>query len=133
MINMISINTSKREEIIDITNEVAKILKKSNISDGYCVVFVTHTTAGITINENADPAVKRDILKILDKAIPFNNNYEHMEGNSAAHMKSIICGFSQTIPIEHGRLVLGTWQGIYFCEFDGPRTRNVLVKIVKDN
>ncbi|MHA1384795.1 MAG: secondary thiamine-phosphate synthase enzyme YjbQ [Candidatus Helarchaeota archaeon] len=130
MIEKINIKTSKREEIIDITNEVENLLKKTGISDGYCIVFVTHTTAGITINENADPAVKRDILKILENAIPLDNNYEHMEGNSAAHMKSIICGFSQIILIENKKLVLGQWQGLYFCEFDGPRSRKILVKFI---
>ncbi|MHA1299988.1 MAG: secondary thiamine-phosphate synthase enzyme YjbQ [Candidatus Helarchaeota archaeon] len=130
MIEKINIKTSKREEIIDITNEVENLLKKTGISDGYCIVFVTHTTAGITINENADPAVKRDILKILENAIPLDNNYEHMEGNSAAHMKSIICGFSQIILIENKKLVLGRWQGLYFCEFDGPRSRKILVKFI---
>ena len=132
MIEKITVKTSSREQIIDITDQVESVLRRAEIANGYCIVYITHTTAGITINENADPAVKRDILKILDNMIPLDNNYEHMEGNSAAHMKSILCGFSQTIFIENGQLVLGTWQGIYFCEFDGPRTRKILIKLIPD-
>ncbi len=131
MIKKISIKTSKREEIIDITDQVSKLLTNNKFPIGYCIIFVPHTTAGITINENADPAVKRDILKILNDIIPLDGNYEHVEGNSAAHMKSIMTGFSQIVLIENGKLKLGTWQGIYFCEFDGPRSRKVHVKFIE--
>lgn len=128
----IVIKTNKREEIIDITNRIQDIINESGVDDGYCILFVKHTTSGLTINENADPAVKKDFLKILDNAIPLRAGYEHAEGNSAAHAKSILVGFSETIFIENGQLILGTWQGIYFCEFDGPRKRKLTVKIVPD-
>lgn len=115
--------------MIDITIKVQEAVFKSKILDGICSVFVPHTTAGITINENADPDVVHDILYKLDKIMPQNDNYRHFEGNSAAHLKASIFGFCQQIIVENGKLVLGTWQGIYFCEFDGPRKRNVLIKI----
>ena len=95
--------------------------------DGICLVFVPHTTAGVTINENADPSVRRDMLHGIDKVVPLDDGYQHSEGNSAAHLKSSLFGCSCLVPVEAGRLVLGTWQGIYFCEFDGPRTRKVQV------
>jgi secondary thiamine-phosphate synthase enzyme len=118
-------------EMVDITDEVSALLP-SDMDDGLCVVFSTHTTAGITINENADPDVRLDIDKFLGELVPWNTlAFNHFEGNSAAHIKSSLLGFSQTIPVEKGRLRLGTWQGIYFCEFDGPRTRNVLVSFVR--
>jgi secondary thiamine-phosphate synthase enzyme len=101
----------------------------SGVEQGLCVVFVPHTTAGVTINENADPAVCRDIVAELNKVIPFDDNYAHSEGNSAAHLKSSLVGQSLTVPIEDGKLALGAWQGIYFCEFDGPRTRRVYVMV----
>lgn len=130
MIYEFGVNTSARIQFKDITNEVQKIVAKSKIKDGICIVFVPHTTAGITINENADPSVRSDIIKKLSEIIPANDNYEHSEGNSDAHIKASMMGFSQTILIENNSLVLGTWQGIYFCEFDGPRNRKVFVKIV---
>ena len=130
MIHEIELSTSKKEQIIDITNSVQNLCKKEEIFDGICYVYVPHTTAGITINENADPAVKKDVLKILDNLIP-NMNYDHAEGNSPAHAKAIICGFSVIIFVENGNLNLGTWQGIYFCEFDGPRKRRVDVKFIR--
>jgi len=114
---------------VDITSEVQRIVHESALTQGLCCVYVPHTTAGVTINENADPSVRKDILAELNKVIPFEDNYTHVEGNSAAHIKSSIVGHSVIIPIEEGRLVLGTWQGIYFCEFDGPRSRRVLVSI----
>ncbi|MBD3227540.1 MAG: YjbQ family protein [Candidatus Lokiarchaeota archaeon] len=125
----ISVKTSKKEEIIDITNRVKEIISNANIKDGYCVLFVMHTTAGLAINENADPAVRKDVLKILDNAVPQQGNYQHREGNSPAHAKAILTGTSELILISNGDLVLGTWQGIYFCEFDGPRRRKVKIKI----
>ena len=105
-------------------------MNESGITDGVCIVFVPHTTAAVTINENADPDVIRDIIKELDKVIPLNDNYSHMEGNSAAHIKSTLVGASETVLIKEGRLVLGTWQSLFFCEFDGPRTRRVDVQVL---
>lgn len=129
MVKTLSIRTSGRTQLVDITSQVQRIVDESGVKDGLCIVFVPHTTAGVTINENADPDVVSDILKEINKVIPFNDGYEHMEGNSAAHIKASLFGFSEHIIIESGRLLLGTWQGIYFCEFDGPRSRQVKVKI----
>ena len=127
-----SVRTSRQVELIDITSSVQALISKSGVSRGMCTVFVPHTTAGITINENADPSVRRDIIKELDKIVPHEDGYAHSEGNSAAHIKASLMGFSQNIIIDAGNLQLGTWQGIYFCEFDGPRSRKVYVKIMKD-
>jgi secondary thiamine-phosphate synthase enzyme len=132
MVFTFTVSTGKRTELIDITSEVVSEIRRSKIGDGICVVYVPHTTAGITINENADPTVRSDIIMELNKRIPFEDGYRHLEGNSAAHIKASIMGCSVTIPVESGRPVLGTWQGIYLCEFDGPRTRKVLVKIAAD-
>ena len=126
----ISVRTNSHCEMLDITREIEHLVRKSGIRKGICSVFVPHTTAGITINENADPDVVRDILMELDKIVPLEDNYRHAEGNSAAHVKSSIVGCSQTILIEEGHLALGTWQSLFFCEFDGPRNRNVWVKIM---
>lgn len=128
--NQIEVKTRTRTELVDITREIEKIVGGDRIKDGICCLFVPHTTAGITINENADPSVRQDILRELDKVIPFEDNYSHGEGNSAAHIKASLVGFSATIFIEEGNLVLGAWQGIYFCEFDGPRIRKILMKMV---
>jgi secondary thiamine-phosphate synthase enzyme len=125
------VKTGSRSDMIDITRKVQDIITKENIKDGVCVIFIPHTTAAVTINENADPDVVRDILKETDKTVPYKSDYLHAEGNSAAHIKASMFGFSEHIIIENGRLVLGTWQGIYFCEFDGPRHRKVYVKILK--
>jgi len=114
----------------DITSQVQEAVTKSGIQSGICTVFIPHTTAGVTINENADPDVVSDILKEINKIVPFDDNYRHMEGNSAAHIKAGMFGFSEQIIVENGKLVLGTWQGIYFCEFDGPRSREVYVKVL---
>lgn len=130
MVYEFSVKTTSRIQFKDITGEVQKIVSNSGKKDGVCFVFVPHTTAGITINENADPSVREDIIRKLCDIIPCNDNYEHSEGNSDAHIKASLVGFSQTVFIEHSRLVLGTWQGIYFCEFDGPRARKVQVKII---
>jgi secondary thiamine-phosphate synthase enzyme len=128
--NKIDISTSKRSEMIDITGEIEEFVKKSKVKDGVCAVFNPHTTAGLTINENADPSVKKDILQALDKIVPWDDDYSHSEGNAAAHVKASLMGSSLQILIEDGSLVLGTWQGICFCEFDGPRKRDVYVKIL---
>ena len=125
-----SISTHDRTELINIDDQVRRMVEDSGVRTGICQVFIPHTTAGVTINENADPDVIRDILKEIDKVIPFDDGYRHAEGNSAAHIKSSLVGCDQSIPIEEGRLVLGTWQSIFFCEFDGPRQRKVIVQIV---
>jgi secondary thiamine-phosphate synthase enzyme len=127
-----NLKTSKTVEMINITARLNGIVAESGVKSGLCTVFIPHTTAGVTINENADPDVVSDIIKEINKAIPFSDNYMHMEGNSAAHIKASLFGFSQQIIIDGGKLVLGTWQGIYFCEFDGPRQRQVCVKITED-
>ncbi len=122
-----TLRTNARCEMIDITDRVATLVRESGRRDGSCRVFVPHTTAAVTINENADPDVPRDILDSLDRIVPLSNRYRHAEGNAAAHVKASLLGASQTVFIENGRLVLGTWQSLFFCEFDGPRTRDVLV------
>lgn len=126
----LDIRTSKRDELVDITSDVQMLVSKSKVKEGLCYVFVPHTTAGITINENADPSVCKDILYELNKIVPREDNYTHSEGNSAAHIKASLLGFSVSIFVQDGKLQLGTWQGIYFAEFDGPRTRQVWVKII---
>ena len=131
MIHEIEVSTNKKEEIIDITSKVQEIMQKANMYDGICHVSVPHTTAGIAINENADPAVKSDVLKALKHMIPENIGYTHSEGNSPAHVKSILCGSSVSIFVENKFLQLGTWGGVYFLEFDGPRRRKVQVKFIK--
>ncbi|MEW6556864.1 MAG: secondary thiamine-phosphate synthase enzyme YjbQ [Elusimicrobiota bacterium] len=124
----ININTHKQTEFVDITEIVREKIAEAKVSDGVCVVFVPHTTAGITINENADPDVVKDILMMLDKKIPLrDSDYEHSEGNSAAHIKASLIGSSVTVIIADGKLQLGIWQGIYFCEFDGPRRREIWI------
>jgi secondary thiamine-phosphate synthase enzyme len=130
MVYSYSLKTHKREEMIDITDYVQESIKKSNLSDGIVVVFVPHTTAAVTINENADPSVKKDITTFLAETIPQNGRFSHIEGNSDSHIKSSLIGPSLTLIVENGRLLLGTWQGIYFCEFDGPRSRNFVVKTI---
>jgi len=124
------ISTRVKEEFIDLTSKVSKIIEDSVIRTGICTVFVPHTTAGVTINENADPSVQSDILNTLKTMVPDTLPYTHMEGNSPAHVKASLMGSSVQIMINNGRLVLGTWQGIYFCEFDGPRTRKVYISAV---
>jgi len=125
----ITVKTHNQTDMIDITAQVRAAVKKSGTASGTCTVFVPHTTAGVTINENADPAVMRDILMEVNKVIPFTDGYRHMEGNSAAHIKSSIFGCSETVLLENGSLMLGTWQSIFFCEFDGPRTRKAWIQI----
>ena len=132
MIHEISIQSSAREEFIDITSQVQQFVTASGHQSGYVICFIPHTTAGITINENADPDVRRDLLYKLRKDIPQNDSYHHAEGNSDAHLKASLMGFSQLLLFESGLLVLGRWQGIYFCEFDGPRNRELIVKVIAD-
>jgi len=128
-----SVNTSKRVELIDITDKVQTAVLKSAKDSGICTVFIPHTTAAVTINENADPSVCTDIIKELNKIVPFNDSYAHTEGNSAAHIKASLLGFSVMVFVEDNRLQLGTWQGIYFAEFDGPRSRKVWVKMISSD
>ena len=127
----IAIKTARRVEMVDITEKVRFCLNQDKISDGLCVVFCPHTTAGLTINENADPDVKNDITKILHALVPEGADYSHAEGNSDSHIKSSLLGSSLSIIVSGGKLQLGTWQGIFFCESDGPRQREVWVKTVK--
>ena len=125
----INVKTGARIEMVDITSSVRKELSKSGIKDGVCTVYVPHTTAGITINEGADPSVCRDILTKLSELVPPNAGYRHMEGNADSHIKASLIGSSVSVIVENGHLILGTWQKIFFCEFDGPRSRKVYFKI----
>ncbi len=129
----IHIQTRAHTEFVDITSEVQKVVSSSNVREGIVQIFVPHTTAGVTINEGADPAVKRDILAVLDLIIPENFDYHHLEGNSPSHIKASLMGSSVQVIVESGKLVLGTWQKIFFCEFDGPRRRKVWVKLMGRN
>jgi len=132
MVYEITLKTTGRNQFIDITRQVESIVLQSGVKKGICVIYVPHTTAGVTINENADPTVRKDILSMLEKLVPWRETfYEHAEGNSAAHIKSSLIGCNQTVIVQEGKLLLGTWQGIYFCEFDGPRTRRVFVKVIE--
>lgn len=131
MFKEIEVKTSSRVEVLDITSQVERALRESGVKEGLLCLYVPHTTAGVFINENADPSVKKDIIKELNKLIPFEDGYSHLEGNAAAHIKSSLVGASECIPVEEGGLLLGTWQGIYFGEFDGPRRRRVLIKVVE--
>ena len=131
MHHKIQIQTTKPQQFIDITGKVAGIVKESGVQSGIAVIYSPHTTAGITINENADPDVVRDIISALDRAYPEKGEYLHFEGNSHAHIKASLTGSSCTVIIEDGKLLLGRWQGIYFCEFDGPKSRRFYVKIVE--
>lgn len=130
MTKIVQVPTTAQIQMIDVSALVEAEVHSSGVQDGLCTVFVPHTTAAVTINENADPDVPADMVKALNKVIPFNDNYAHMEGNSAAHIKATLTGSSETIIIENGRLKLGTWQGIFFCEYDGPRNRKLWVKII---
>ena len=121
------LRTKAREEFVDITRTIEEDVRSSGLKEGLCVVYVPHTTAAVTINEDADPSVKEDVLRQLKVLVPRDGNYSHGAGNSDAHIKSSLLGVSQVIPIHEGRLVLGTWQGIFFCEFDGPRNRRFYV------
>src|SRR5450759_2430851 len=128
----INIRTNSQTEMIDITDLVQAVISEKKIKSGICVVFTPHTTAAVTINENADPDVPHDIINALEKTLPRSIQYRHAEGNSTAHVKSSLVGVSELVLVENGRLVLGTWQAIFFCEFDGPRQRKVIVKFLPD-
>jgi secondary thiamine-phosphate synthase enzyme len=129
---MLSVKTRSRTEFVDITAQIQEAVRTSGADRGLCIVYVPHTTGAVTINESADPSVKEDILMILNRIVPWQAEYRHLEGNSPAHVKATLVGASETIPIEGGRLTLGTWQGIFFCEFDGPRTRKLRIQILEE-
>ncbi|MGO8990507.1 MAG: secondary thiamine-phosphate synthase enzyme YjbQ [bacterium] len=131
MIQTFQVRTTAKTEFVDITHSVQEAVRKIGLEDGVCIVFIPHTTAAVTINENADSSVVHDIVMELNKIIPFEDQYRHSEGNSPAHIKASLVGCSEIVFVESGKLVLGTWQGIFFCEFDGPRNRKVHVKVVK--
>lgn len=131
MVKQFQVSTGKHVQMLDITSRVKEAVKKSGVENGLCTVFIPHTTAAVTINENADPDVVRDMTMELGKIVPLDDGYRHFEGNSAAHIKSSMMGFSEQIIIDRGNLLLGMWQGVYFCEYDGPRTRKVIVKIIE--
>ena len=133
MIRSIGISTKARVEFQNITGHVRDVVKSSGVADGICHVFVLHTTAAVTVNEQADPSVVEDIIAQLDVMVPQHGKYRHMEGNSPAHIKASLLGSSETVIVENGELVLGTWQGVFFCEFDGPRSRKVVIKVVPDS
>jgi secondary thiamine-phosphate synthase enzyme len=129
-VKRISIKTQAKQELIDITSQVERAVREEGLEEGLCSVFVPHTTAGVLINENADPSVREDILMMLGRLIPQSSHYKHSEGNSPAHIKSSLVGSSVQVPVSGGRLMLGTWQGIIFCEFDGPRTREAWISLM---
>lgn len=131
MLKKLSIKTHDKVEFIDITAEIKKVVKESGVESGLLEINIPHTTAAVTINENADPDVKRDIKKEINKIVPFEDAYSHLEGNSAAHIKSSLFGSDLGLIIENNNIILGTWQGIYFCEFDGSRNRNIYLKIIE--
>ena len=126
----LTIKTHNQTEMIDITSQIEQLLDGQALKDGICMIYVPHTTAAVTINESADPSVREDILMVLNQMVPWKAPYRHLEGNSPAHVKTSLIGSSELIRIENGRLTLGTWQGIFFCEFDGPRTRKANVTIL---
>jgi secondary thiamine-phosphate synthase enzyme len=128
---VLTVKTRSRTEMLDITADVGRMVAQSGVREGLCMLYVPHTTAGITINESADPSVRADILMVLNEIVPWKSDYRHLEGNSPAHVKATLVGASQTVVIENSKLVLGTWQGIFFCEFDGPRERKVHLRILE--
>ena len=128
----VSVKTQKRCDMVDITRDVNQCIQESGVVSGIVHIFVPHTTAGISINENADPDVKRDVMYAMERAVP-NSGFVHMEGNSDAHTKAQMTGFSVSVIVEHNKMMLGTWQSVYFCEYDGPRHRNVFIKIIKSD
>jgi secondary thiamine-phosphate synthase enzyme len=130
MIHTLSLPTSRRTEMVDITGQIQELVRLSGVTEGVCHIFEAHTTAGLTINENADPSVQADMLMVLNKIISEQEAYRHLEGNSPAHVKASLLGAQLTVLVSNGRLLLGTWQGVFLCEFDGPRTRKVHIKIM---
>jgi secondary thiamine-phosphate synthase enzyme len=130
MVHKLSVRTTSRVEMVDITGQIQELVRQSGVEEGVCHLFEAHTTAGLTINENADPSVQADILMVLNRIISDQEAYRHLEGNSPAHIKASLMGAQLSVLVSHGRLLLGTWQGIYLCEFDGPRTRKVHIKIM---
>jgi secondary thiamine-phosphate synthase enzyme len=130
MIHTLSVPTSRRTEMVDITGQIQELVRLSGVEEGVCHIFEAHTTAGLTINENADPSVQADMLMVLNKIISEQEAYRHLEGNSPAHVKASLLGAQLTVLVSNGRLLLGTWQGVFLCEFDGPRTRKVHIKIM---
>ncbi len=129
MLKTVSIPTHQRSQMVEITAEVQRLVRESGVDEGMVLVYCPHTTAGLTLNENADPSVCQDILETLDRLVPWRAAYRHTEGNAAAHVQSSLVGHSLLVPVEGGRLLLGTWQGLFLCEFDGPRTRRVVVRV----
>ncbi len=127
---LLSVKTHAQTEMIDITAKVQAALDAEHFTDGLCMLYVPHTTAAVTINESADPSVRKDILMVLNQMVPWKADYRHMEGNSPAHVKTSLIGSSELVAVENGHMVLGTWQGIFFCEFDGPRTRKLHIKLL---
>lgn len=132
MMQTFQVRTSARTEFIDVTRSVEEAVRQTGVGDGICIIFIPHTTAAVTINENADSSVVQDIIMELNKIVPFKDHYRHTEGNSPSHIKASLLGCSQIVFVESGKLVLGTWQGVFFCEFDGPRDRKVHVKVISD-
>jgi secondary thiamine-phosphate synthase enzyme len=130
MVHKLSVRTTSRVEMVDITGQIEELVRQSGVEEGVCHLFEAHTTAGLTINENADPSVQADILMVLNRIISDQEAYRHLEGNSPAHIKASLLGAQLTVLVSNGRLLLGTWQGIFLCEFDGPRTRKVHIKIM---
>ena len=130
IINKISVKTERKDDFINITTRVKKIIVSEQFENGMCNIYIPHTTAGVTVNEAADPDVVRDVLYKLNSLVPWNENYHHLEGNSAAHIKTLLTGSSLSIPVMDGKLLLGTWQGIYFCEYDGPRNRSAVISLM---
>jgi secondary thiamine-phosphate synthase enzyme len=130
MVHTLSVRTNRRTEMVDITGQIQGLLRLSGVTEGVCHIFAAHTTAGLTINENADPSVQADILMVLNRIISEKEAYRHLEGNSPAHIKASLMGAQLTVLVSNGSLVLGTWQGVFLCEFDGPRTRKVHLKIM---
>jgi len=128
--DILVVRSSKRADAIDITERVQQMVRESGVASGLCHIFVPHTTAGVFINENADPDALSDILRTLESLVPWENGYRHAEGNAAAHIKATLVGTSQTVPVRHGRLALGRWQGIYFADFDGPRERQLQITVL---
>ena len=128
---VLTVKTRSRTEMVDISADVGRVVAQRGVREGLCMLYVPHTTAGVTINESADPSVRADILMVLNQMVPWKADYRHVEGNSPAHVKATLVGASQTVAIENGALALGTWQGIFFCEFDGPRERKVHLRILE--